>query len=186
VLAFPLTELLDEQACYDWLSRTLHPDGLRCPQGHEIRAGQAPHDRHRKPIVDWRCRECGAVFNVFTGTVFSKSRYPCSVLVQILRGIGQGVPTAHLARELGVDRGNVLAKRHAIQELLARRSPPLSPSRRRGGDRRDVPERRREGDPAPGSRGPAAPLLPITARQQGSRARHLGERPPSCVRGSWS
>jgi transposase-like protein len=125
VLQFPLDELLDEQACYDFLLQTLHPDGLHCPSGHPLPCGQAPHDRHRAPILDFRCRTCGAVFNLFTGTVWAKSRYRCSTIVQILRGIAQGVPTKHLAEELKIDRGHLVERRHQIQALLHQRLSPL-------------------------------------------------------------
>ncbi len=126
MLQFPLDELLDEQACHDFLLRVLHPDGLHCPHGHPLPSDQAAHDRHRAPILDSRCRTCGAVFNLFTGTIWAKSRYPCSTIVQILRGIAQGVPTRHLAAELGLDRGHLLARRHQIQGLVAQQLSPLA------------------------------------------------------------
>ncbi len=125
MLEFPLTELLDEQACYDFLLRTLHPDGLHCPYGHPLPLDQAPHDRHRAPIMDYRCRQCGAVFNLFTGTIWSKTRFRCATIVQILRGIAQGVPTKHLAAELGIDRSHLLQRRHQIQALVEQRLSPL-------------------------------------------------------------
>jgi hypothetical protein len=126
MLQFPLDDLLDEQACYDFLRRVLHPDGLCCPQGHRLAIDQAAPDRHRAPILDYRCRTCGAVFNLFTGTVWVKSRSPCSTIVQILRGMAQGVPTKHLAAELGLDRGHLLARRHQIQSLVAQHLSPLA------------------------------------------------------------
>jgi len=125
MLQFPLDDLLDEQACYDFLLGVLHPEGLHCPQGHPLRAAQGAHDRHRAPILDYRCRTCGAVFNLFTGTLWAKSRYRCSTIVQILRGVAQGVPTQHLAEELGVDRGTLLARRHRIQGVVAEHLSPL-------------------------------------------------------------
>ena len=125
MLPFPLDDLVDEQACYDFLLRVLHPDGLRCPHGHTVPGDQAAHDRHRAPILDYRCRTCGAVFNLFTGTVWAKSHYHCSTIVQILRGIAQGIPTKHLAAELGIDRGQLLARRHRIQALVAQHLSPL-------------------------------------------------------------
>ncbi len=108
MMQFPLNTLLDEQACY------------APPQ-------QAPHDRHRAPILDYRCRRCGAVFNLFTHTLFSKTRYRCSTIVLLLRGIAQGTPTKHLAAELGIDRGHLLERRHDIQAVLARRLSPPRP-----------------------------------------------------------
>jgi len=118
---FPLDNLMDQDACYAFLLQTLHPDRLQCPHGHPLPLNQAPHDRHRAPIVDYRTRMCGAVFNLFTGTLWWKTRYRCSTIVQILRGIAQGVPTKHLAAELGINLTNLLERRHQIQSLLAAR-----------------------------------------------------------------
>ena len=130
MLHFPLDDVLDEQACYDFLMRILHPDGLRCPHGHPLPTDQAAHDRHRAPILDYRCRTCGAVFNLFTDTIWTKTHYRCSTIVQILRGIAQGVPTKHLAAELGIDRGQLLDRRHRIQALVAQQLSPLRPAAR--------------------------------------------------------
>jgi hypothetical protein len=52
MIAFPIQALLDEQACYDYLLSTLHPQGLHCPAGHRLPADQGAHDRHRAPILD--------------------------------------------------------------------------------------------------------------------------------------
>jgi transposase-like protein len=127
MMQFPITTLLDEQASYEFLLHVLHPSGLACPHGHRLPPEQAPHLRHRAPLVDYRCRTCGAVFNLFTNTLFSKTRYRCSTIVLLLRGIAQGTPTKHLAAELGSDRGHLLERRHEIQAVLARRLSPPRP-----------------------------------------------------------
>jgi transposase-like protein len=124
MMTFPIQELMDEQKCYAYLLTALHPDGLTCPAGHPVPPEQKPHDRHRAPVVDYRCRVCGSVFNAFTSTVWSGSRYTCVQMVLILRGIAQGTSTEHLAEELGLDRGQLLDKRHEIQRLLEQRLPP--------------------------------------------------------------
>ena len=62
MLRFPIDDLLDQKRCHDLLLRVMHPEGLRCPRGHALPSDQAPHDRHRAPIFDYRCRECGAVY----------------------------------------------------------------------------------------------------------------------------
>ena len=126
MMAFPLQGLMDEQACYRYLLAVLHPQGLHCPQGHALPAEQAPHDRQRAPLMDYRCPNCGAVFNLFSGSVWSGTRYSCATIVLILRGIAQGVPTAHLARELGIDRAHLLEHRHEIQKLLQQHFPPYA------------------------------------------------------------
>jgi len=126
MIAFPIQSLMDEQACYDYLLSVLHPNGLHCPQGHLLPADQGSHDRHRAPVVDYRCKTCGAVFNLFTNTLWRKTRYSCATIVLILRGVAQGVPTAHLARELGIDRAHLLEHRHEIQQLIEQHFPPDS------------------------------------------------------------
>ena len=125
MLQFPLDDLLDEQACHDFLLRVLHPDGLHCPHGHPLPADQAAHDRHRAPILDYRCRTCGAVFNLFTGTIWAKSHYRCATIVQILRGVAQGVPTKHLAAEGGSERGQLVERRHRIHAVVEQHLSPL-------------------------------------------------------------
>jgi transposase-like protein len=126
MMTFPIQELMDEQKCYEYLLKSLHPQGLKCPAGHPLRPGQKPHHRHRAPVVDYRCPECGRIFNAFNGTVWSGSRYTCIQMVLILRGIAQGTTTEHLADELGIDRAHLLEKRHEIQTLLQQRLPPLA------------------------------------------------------------
>ena len=42
MIKFPLTELLDEQACYEWLMKVLHPQGLHCQRDTHYH-----QDKHR-------------------------------------------------------------------------------------------------------------------------------------------
>lgn len=123
MLRFPLTDLLDPQDCYAYLLNSLHPDGLHCPAGHPLPAGQAPHDRHRAPVQDYRCRTCGRVFHLFTGTVWSGTHYDCVTIVLLLRGFAQGTPTLQLVDELELDYETVLHRRHALQQLALEHKP---------------------------------------------------------------
>jgi transposase-like protein len=128
MIRFPLTELLDGQASYRYLLDILHPGGLCCPRGHRLPGTQAPHRRSRKAVADYRCRDCGAVFNLFTGTVWTGTHYSCACVVMILRGFAQGTPTLQLADELGFDYGTLLGYRHEVQAsaLLRRDTSPLA------------------------------------------------------------
>lgn len=129
MMRFPIDALLDEQSCYDFLRKVLHPEGLHCPKGHPLPEDQAPHDRHRVPICDYKCRVCGKVYNIFTGTTWCGSRYSCGKIVLILRGILQGRSTKSLAQELGIDRSHLNSKRHTLQKLAEQRLSPLAPFR---------------------------------------------------------
>ena len=73
--------------------------------------------------MDYRCRSCGKVFNLFSGTVWSKTHYSCRLIVQILKGISQGTPTKHLAEELKIDRSTLTARRHQLQSIVAANFP---------------------------------------------------------------
>jgi len=39
MMQFPISELLDEQKCYQYLWHTLPPNGLSCPAGHPLPNG---------------------------------------------------------------------------------------------------------------------------------------------------
>lgn len=152
MLDFPIHSLLDEAACYAWLVRHFHPAGLACPEGHPLPEGQAPHRTNAQGLPSFRCRRCRKVYNVVTGTAFSKTRQPPSKLVLILRGIAQGMTTARLSRELDLEYDNLLELRHRLQNALQEGFPPLADTGWYRRSRRDVPERRGEGNPASGPR----------------------------------
>jgi transposase-like protein len=117
---FPITDLLDEAACYRRLVGWLHPGGLRCPGCAAPTANCWAHRRHREPVLDYRCKSCGSVFNAFTGTALQGTQRSCAQLLLLVRGIAQGVPTARLARELHCDRKHLLELRHRLQALAER------------------------------------------------------------------
>ena len=116
---FPITEFLDEDACYAKLITWLHPEGLACPRCHQADRMRV-HRSSRAPGLDYRCGHCGRVFNAFTGTALHGLRRRPSALVLIVRGIAQGTPTAQLARELDCDRSELLELRHRLQDLASR------------------------------------------------------------------
>ena len=116
---FPLKDYMDEDACYCKLVELLHPDGLACPKcGQQQRLGI--HDRHRAPLLDYPCGECGCVFNAWTGTVLQGTHRRPSQILLILHGVATGQPTARMARELGCDRKHLLELRHRLQEHARR------------------------------------------------------------------
>jgi transposase-like protein len=75
MIRFPLSDLLNEQESYNYLLHTLHPNGLHCKNGHPLPHSQSPHDCRCAPVVDYCCRECRNVYNVFTNTVWAGTHY---------------------------------------------------------------------------------------------------------------
>lgn len=174
---FPITDLLDEDACYAKLVTWLHPDGLACPRCHQADRLRV-HRRHRAPVLDYRCGQCGRVFNAFTGTILHGTRRRPGALALIVRGIAQGVPTAQLARELGCDRSELLKLRHRLQDAAYRNRDrmPLDDTVLEADEAYQNAGEKRH--PAPRSRRPAT-----TTWQQGSRPWQLGQRPAPGLRG---
>jgi len=173
---FPITDLMDEQACYAQLVAWLHPDGLACPRCRRDDR-LVVHRRGRDPILDFRCGHCHRVFNAFTDTSLRGTKRRPRELVLILRGFAQGVPTARLARELGCDRSELLDLRHRLQDLAFRNRDimPLDDPVLEADETYQNAGEKRRAAPRPG--GPAA-----APGQRQARARHLGERPAAGLR----
>ena len=141
MMRFPVTDLLSEEECYRYLLDALHPEGLSCPNGHPLPDGQAPHDRSRAPIVKYRYRECGAVYNLFTGTVWSAvwsgTHYDCKTIVRLqdhcrwsFGGLLKGCRPCSLPRNwsLTTRRFSVVATRFKSRPF--REGEPDCPTRR--------------------------------------------------------
>jgi transposase-like protein len=111
---------LDDSICTQWLERSLHPGGLRCPEcGHAERR----LFRAQGYFPAYRCRACEGYYTLLTGTVFAKTRQRPATLVLLLRGIAKGEPTARLARELGRSRKQLHTLRRRIQANLDATAP---------------------------------------------------------------
>ena len=175
---FPIQDLMDQDACYHKLLDLLHPGGMACPRcgAHD---GHTVHRRRPdSPVVDYCCKDCGRCFNPYTGTPWQGTHKSPATILLILRGIAQGVPTAQLARELGLSRPHLLDLRHEIQaRALA------------GADRTPLPDATTEADEMYQNAGEKRrtahrPGGPAEApREQAARPRHLGHRPAAGARG---
>jgi transposase-like protein len=109
-----------EVACYAKLVALLHPNGLVCPRcSASDRLGI--HRRHRGSVVDYQCGRCRRVFNAWTGTVFQGMHRTPAQILQILRGIADGIPTARLARFVSCDRKHL----RELRQRLEQRAPSL-------------------------------------------------------------
>ena len=114
-MIFPITELLDETASERWIVRYFHPPGFGCPQC-KTGIAQARVFRHSKRgLIDYRCKVCERVYNLYTGTVFAGCQLSASQVVLLLRGVCKGESSASLAAELGVCRSTVHLLRQKVQ-----------------------------------------------------------------------
>lgn len=117
MVQFPIQSLMSFGECYNFLLGLLHPNGLICPCGHALADGQKPHKFRKNGLPCYRCRPCGRVFNVFTGTILQGIHYDCVKIVLMLRGFAKGETTQMLSRELQLSYNALLDWRHILQEF---------------------------------------------------------------------
>ena len=113
---FPLQDLMDYRSCYDLLLGVLHPEGLHCPNGHLLPPDQKPHKYRTNKLPCFRCRQCGKVYNLFSGTLLSSIHLDVPRIVVMLRGFLRGETTAQLSRDLKYDYDSLHRWRHLLQE----------------------------------------------------------------------
>lgn len=108
-------DLLCPQRCYDELVDRLWDGQMACPNGHPLPPDQAPHCRENAPRVSYRCRQCGAVFNLFTQTAWCGTHHTCKMVLLILRGFEEGYLACELADVLDVDYSALYRRKQKLE-----------------------------------------------------------------------
>lgn len=117
---FPILDLIGHEESTAWVERYFHPDGLKCPKcGAGREAGRVFRQTQQSRLTVYRC-PCGAVYNLYTGTVLAQHHLRPAQVVLLLRGILQGETSAALSRELDLDYETVLSLRHELQAQAER------------------------------------------------------------------
>jgi predicted RNA-binding Zn-ribbon protein involved in translation (DUF1610 family) len=113
-MQYAIDDLLDEDKCYGHLLEHFHNGKLSCSScgGSSYRA----HQSIRKPVVQYKCSDCGKFFNVYSKTAFQGTHWPCSKVVMVLRGFSKGESTLKMSKELKLGYPNLLALRHELME----------------------------------------------------------------------
>jgi transposase-like protein len=116
-MEFPITDLLGDEQSERWLLEHFHPDGLKCPKCGAGFENSLKFRRNRKNGLQvYRCRNCQAIYTLYTGTLFERRRLRPPQAVLLIRGVLKGEPAKVLAAELELDYISVLQLRRAIQE----------------------------------------------------------------------
>ncbi|RKU05513.1 hypothetical protein C6501_05840 [Candidatus Poribacteria bacterium] len=113
---FPIIELIDEEQATAWLLKHFHPEGLHCPHcGAGVEEARLFGKTQNSHLQIYRCLSCDGTYNLYSGTVFQQKQFTPPQVVLLLRGVCQGVPSAKIAREIGVDRQTVMSMRRVLQ-----------------------------------------------------------------------
>lgn len=124
---FPIKELMDREACLEWIEAYFHPEGQSCPHC------KAPFEQARwfrktkcSDLDVYRCQNCQGIYNLYSGTVFEGRYFTPEQTVLFIRGVCQGQSSAQLARELKISRTTATEVRHHLQ-ANAEQAQPQSP-----------------------------------------------------------
>ena len=121
---FPIIELMDREACLQWLGAYFHPAGLKCPHCQaDVTQANGFRQTKRSQVPVYRCKACMGIYTVYSGTVFAGREFRPEQTVLFLQGVLQGKPTAQLARELGISRMTVTEVRHQLQTNAEQQQP---------------------------------------------------------------
>ena len=170
-MEFPITELLDHENSVEWILKHFQSKGLKCPQCQRgVEHSRKFRRTQTSELAVQRCKHCGTIYNLYTGTIFQGSQWTPRQVVLLLRGICKGETSRELAAALDLNYKTVLSMRHRVQANAELEQPntalPDSHSEtdemfhaKRAGEKRRT---------APGSRRPA----PQTS-QQTTRTRNV-------------
>ena len=126
-MEFPINDLMDEAKSEAWLLAHFHPHGLKCPRcGRGVEDAAKFRQTKKSQLTVYRCRLCGQIYNLYSGTVFQQRHLKPEQAVLLLRGILKGEAATTLAAELGLNYITVLELRRELQDN-ARRLQPDSP-----------------------------------------------------------
>jgi transposase-like protein len=114
-MIFPITELLSDQASIAWMETHFHPKGLCCPSCKAKPTQAREFRRTKRGLVDYRCRACETVYNLYSGTLFAGSNLQPRQTVLLVRGVCKGESSQTLAIELGLSRQSVHTWRQRVQ-----------------------------------------------------------------------
>ena len=123
-MRFPITNLLNQKDCENWLLDHFHPEGLNCPKCQTSVENAHPFRQTKKSqLQGYRCNICQTVYNLYTNTVFQQRHLTPQQVVLLLRGVLKGETSAALADELGVSYQTVLDIRRDLQAHAAQLQP---------------------------------------------------------------
>lgn len=113
-MEYAIDNLLDEEKCCTHLVAYFHGGKLCCSSC----GGSNYHVHHhrRKPVLQYKCNDCAAFFNIFTGTAFQGTHWKCSKIVMVLRGFIKGDSTLSMSKEMGLGYRNLLYLRHELMK----------------------------------------------------------------------
>jgi len=115
-MEFPIKELLDQENSAEWILKHFHLQGLKCSRCQRgVEHSRKFRRTQTSQLEVYRCKHCGTIYNLYTGTIFQGSQWTPMQVVLLMRGICKGESSRELAAELELNYKTVLTMRHRVQ-----------------------------------------------------------------------
>lgn len=96
----PMFELIGKDLSDAFVEKILHPKGLvcaKCKGPERIRYGLTSNG-----FQSYRCKDCGKIYSVLTGTIFSGTAMDSRRLVVFMRMLGMGSKDGEICEQIGL------------------------------------------------------------------------------------
>jgi transposase-like protein len=121
-----IRDLIDDAKCFQTIRDMRWPDLVTCPHCSSeavIKDGRDETQAHRQRYL---CHGCRKRFDDLTGTIFAGHHEPLRTWVVCLYFMGLNLSTLQIAKELGMDRGDVQAMVQQLRQGIVDRRPAAS------------------------------------------------------------
>jgi transposase-like protein len=120
-----IRDLIDDAKCYETVRAMRWPEGVACPHcsaAAVIKDGRDDTQPHRQRYL---CRDCGRRFDDLSGTIFAGHHQPLRIWIICLYFMGLNLSSLQIAKELDVDRDDVLAMIQQLRQGVVDRRPSV-------------------------------------------------------------
>jgi hypothetical protein len=113
---FTIVELMDRQACLQWLEKYFHPIGLKCSHCQAGLEQALLFCKTKRSDLDvYRFKICRGIYHLYSETVFEGRYFTPEQTVLFNREVVQGKSSSKLACELKISHTTALEVRHLLQ-----------------------------------------------------------------------
>ena len=111
-----ITDLMDEDQCYDLIRETRWPEGRACAFCDSKAVIRRGFDEVERARQRYECKSCKRRFDDLTGTIFSGRHQSLKVWITCLYLMGLNLSGEQIAKELGLNKDDVFKM---VSELRA-------------------------------------------------------------------
>ena len=120
-----LSALIDDEKCYALVRQQRWPDGVRCPFCCSDAIARDGRDDRQHQRQRNRCKACQSRFDDLSGTVLAGHHQPLRAWVLCLYFMGLNLSNRQIAKELGLNEGEVQSMTTQLRQGLVAKQPEI-------------------------------------------------------------